>query len=217
MIRPREWDNPIIASSRSCRKTFPRVKFNLPDALQVLEPFRGHRDNLLKSETALTKTIGQTVQKLYAKAKREPDAIKLLLLLLDAEGDCPAELAPKLLESARKIVPSDVTVSCVMPKRMLENWIVAGASTLGGINNLPNPLPMRDQFEERSGAAWLDEQLRSVNKTRKYKKVVDAREFIDSMDLNECRTNSPSFDKLCRELEKRVPVAPTPDESDASA
>jgi hypothetical protein len=36
---------------------------------------------------------------------------------------------------------------------MLENWIVAGASTLAGVSELPDPLPARDQFEDRSGAA----------------------------------------------------------------
>ena len=189
------------------------------ERLQVLEPFRGPRDKLINSPSDLIKTIEQSLQKLYAKAKRDPDpdAMKLLLILLDAEGDCPATLAPQLFKLARDFAPADVAVSCVMPKRMLENWIVAGASTLGGINNLPNPLPARDQFEERSGAAWLDEQLRVVSKTRKYKKVIDAKEFINCIDLNECRTNSPSFDKLCRELEKRVPAAPIPDESNAPA
>jgi len=187
------------------------------ERLQVLEPFCGPRDKLIQSPGDLIMTIEQSLQKLYSKAKRDPDAIKLLLILLDAEGDCPATLAPQLFKLAREIAPPGVAISCVMPKRMLENWIVAGASTLGGINNLPNPLPVRGLFELRSGAAWLDEQLRSVNKTRKYKKVIDARDFINSMDLNECRTNSPSFDKLCREMEKCVPAAPTPDESDASA
>ena len=187
------------------------------ERLQVLEPFRGHRDELINSETALIKTIQQSLYKLNAKAIRDPGARKLLLVLLDAEGDCPAALAPRLLDSACKIVPPDVAVSCVMPKRMLENWIVAGASTLSGINNLPNPLPDRDQFEERNGAGWLKEQIRSMNPSRTYKKVIDASEFIKEMNLNECRANSPSFDKLCRELEKRVPAAPIPDESNAPA
>ena len=34
-------------------------------------------------------------------------------------------------------------------------------------------------------------------------------EFVRRMDLKECRTNSPSFDKLCRELGARLPHPPT--------
>jgi hypothetical protein len=92
---------------------------------------------------------------------------------------------------------------------MLENWIVAGASALAGLNGLPNPLPTRDLFEDRSGVAWLETQLRSQNRTRKYKKTADAQPFIRSMDLAECRRNCPSFDKLCRELEACVPAKST--------
>jgi hypothetical protein len=91
---------------------------------------------------------------------------------------------------------------------MLENWIVAGASTLAGVNGLPDPLPARDQFEERSGAAWLEAQLRSRNQARKYKKTADADVFVRAMNLQECRGNAPSFDKLCRELEARLPHVP---------
>src|SRR5262249_62106764 len=98
---------------------------------------------------------------------------------------------------------------CVVAKRMLENWIVAGASTLAGVNELPNPLPARDQFEERSGAAGLEAQLRSLNQARKYKKREDTEAFVRAMDLKECRANAPSFAKLCRELQARVSQPPT--------
>jgi len=136
--------------------------------------------------------------------KRDVAAQSLLLILLDAESDCPATLAPRLLSVARKALPADVPVACVLAKRMLENWIVAGASALGGVNDLPDPLPERDQFEDHSGVAWLDEQLRSRNRARKYKKTTDALEFVRAINLQECRANSPSFDKLCRTLESGI-------------
>ncbi len=99
-------------------------------------------------------------------------------------------------------------MSCVLAKQMLENWIVAGASTLAGVNDLPDPLPARGHFEDHSGAAWLETQLRSQSKSRKYKKTADAEAFIRTMDLQECRDNAPSFDKLCRELQARLPPPP---------
>jgi hypothetical protein len=93
-------------------------------------------------------------------------------------------------------------IACVLAKKMLENWIVAGASTLAGVNGLPDPLPPRDQFEDRKGAHWLEAQLRAKNRARKYRKTVDAKVFVQSLHLAECRQNSPSFDKLCRDLEQ---------------
>lgn len=178
-----------------------------PERLQVVEPFRGHRDELVHPNgLVLTDTVSRALVKLRSRAKRDAQARPLVLILLDAEGDCPKALAPRLLEVARKALPAEVPVSCVLAKRMLENWIVAGASSLAGVNGLPDLLPARDQVEDRRGAAWLETQLRSVNKGRKYRKTDDAEVFIRAMALQECRANSPSFDKFCRELGAMIPL-----------
>jgi hypothetical protein len=175
-----------------------------PLPLQVLLPSRGNRDALIDlGKPDLTKKVEEAYAKLAQKLGRDSSGRGLLLLLLDAEGDPPCQLAPRLLNAA-KAARNDADISCVLAKRMLENWIVAGASTLAGVNGLPDPLPARDKFEERSGAAWLDTQLRSQNKARKYKKTTDAELFVQAMDLQECRKNSVSFDKLCRDLEARL-------------
>lgn len=190
-----------------------------PERLQVVEPFRGHRDELVHPNgLVLRDTVRRAMVKLRSKSKKDLQAQPLLLILLDAEGDCPATLAPRLLDVARKALPGDVPVSCVLAKRMLENWIVAGASALAGVNGLPDALPVRNQFEDRSGAAWLEAQLRGLNKARKYRKTNDAEAFVRVMALRECRDNSPSFDKLCRELEALIPPPPvTPGPTGESA
>jgi hypothetical protein len=178
-----------------------------PHRLQVLPASRGKRDALVDpAKSDLTKKVEEAHAKLARRLRGDLTSRGVLLMLLDAEGDCPAELAPRLLAAART-VRSDADIACVLAKRMLENWIVAGASTLAGVNGLPDPLPARDQFEERSGVAWLETQLRSHNKARKYKKTADAKAFVSAMALQECRDNSPSFDKLCRELETRLSQA----------
>jgi len=180
-----------------------------PERLQVVEPFRGHRDELVHPNgVVLTETLQKAFVKLLSKSRRDAQTRRLILILLDAEGDCPATLAPRLLEVARKALPADTPLSCVLAKRMLENWIVAGASSLAGVNDLPDPLPARDQIENCSGAAWLEAQLRSKSNARKYKKTVDAEPFVRAMALQECRENAASFDKLCRELEARLPQLP---------
>jgi hypothetical protein len=175
-----------------------------PFRLQVLPPSRGKRNALVDpAKPDLAKKVEEAHAKLAQRLRSEPSSRGVLLLLLDAERDPPCQLGPRLLNAA-KAIRSDADISCVLAKRMLENWIVAGASTLAGVNGLPDPLPARDQFEERSGVAWLDAQLRSRGKARKYKKTADAELFVRAMNLRECRANSPSFDKLCRELENRL-------------
>src|SRR6266545_946524 len=180
-----------------------------PERLQIVEPFRGHRDALVHPNgQVLGDSLQKALLKLKARTRKEPEAQSLLLILLDAEGDCPATLAPRLLALSKKTLPADTSVACVLARRMLENWIVGGASTLARVNGLPSPLPARDYFEERSGAAWLEGQLRSQNKARKYKKTADAEPFVRTMNLQECRGSCPSFDKLCRDLEGRLPQQP---------
>ena len=179
------------------------------DRLQVLEPFRDDRSSLvLLDGEALRETVQKTFEKLKSRTRRDPAARSLLLILLDAEDDCPATMAPRLLQKARESLDPKVGLSCVLATRMLENWIVGGASTLSGTNELPDALPPRDRFEEIHGAKWLDQQLRSRNPRRKYKKTADAEPFVRSMNLEECRTNCPSFDKLCRELERGLSAPP---------
>jgi hypothetical protein len=182
-----------------------------PLRLQVLPPSRSQRDALLKSDgTELARKVEEANAKLAQRLRRDQQGRGLLLLLLDAERDCPARLAPQLLAAART-ARSDIDIACVLAKSMLENWMVAGASTLAGVNGLPDPLPPINNPEDGSGANWLESQLRSKNRTRKYKKTVDADVFVRAMSLPDCRTNAPSFDKLCRELAARIPSPTSPD------
>ena len=178
------------------------------EPLHVLQPSRGNRDTLIDpASPTLGVKINEAFANLTKRVRRDPFGRGMLLVLIDAEKDCPRDIAPRLLEEAKKS-RSDADIACVLAKRMLENWIVAGASTLAGVNGLPDPLPSRDQFEERSGVAWLDTQMRSKKPSRKFRKTIDAKVFVQKMDLAECQTNSSSFDKLCRELKKRLPVSP---------
>lgn len=192
--------------TRCLERLLQRVWLELlaaPERLQVLEPFRGQRDALVHANGLV---LGQKVQeaylKLHAKLRRDSQGRGLLLILLDAENDLPCALAPRLLQTARQ-ARADADISCVLARRMLENWFVAGASTLAGVNGLPDPLPIQDDPEERSGAGWLEEQFRLKDRTRKYTKTADAPAFARAMDLEGCRKHSPSFDKLCRELKAR--------------
>jgi len=176
-----------------------------PIRLQVLPPSRCQRDALLKEHgTELPRKVEEANAKLAQRLRLDAQGLGVLLLLLDAERDCPAELGPKLLATARA-VRTNTDITCVLAKAMPENWIVAGAATLAGVNELPDSLPVNDNPEKGSGAIWLESQLRSKNRARKYKKTVDAEAFVRAMSLTDCRAKAPSFDKLCRELETGLP------------
>jgi hypothetical protein len=132
-----------------------------------------------------------------------PGIPKLLLLLMDSEEGCPAELGPKLLGWARK-ARSDADICCVLAHPMFETWFAAGAASLAGYNGIPANLATPDDPEGQGlGKTWLKRQLL----TRKYHEPTDQRKFVSRLDLALCRQHSPSFARLYRELAHRVPGA----------
>lgn len=181
-----------------------------PDRLQVLKPSRGQRDALIHANgLLLAQKVREAEINLRRVLARDPLGKGLLLILLDAEDDPPCVLAPRLLTAARQ-AQSNADIACVLAKRMIENWIVAGCATLAGVNGLPAPLQPPDNPEDRSGAKWLDDQLRRATRGRKYKKPADAAVFVARTDFQQTRSTAPSFDKLCRELEARLPPPEQP-------
>ncbi len=177
------------------------LELDRPERLQVLDCVRDHRSSLIHPNgVALGEAVEKAAIQLGSYLRRNPGCQSLLLIDIDAEGDCPAELGPRLVAAANA-ARADLTIACVLAKRMFENWIVAGASTLGGILNLPDPLPARTDVEAMNGSTWLDTQLRSVTPNSKYKKADHAIEFVKAMNLVEARSNSQSFERLCKKLE----------------
>ena len=175
-----------------------------PERMQVLRPYRGNRDALVHPNRAdLADKIKEAYADLSRRLRHDSSGRGLLLLLLDAEEDCPATLAPRLLARA-KAARSDADIACVLANRELENWFKAAAASLAGLCGLPNDLSVPANPEKGSGDSWLTRQIQKQNRHRKYTKPTDAVELAKRMDIPQCRDHSPSFDKLCRELEARV-------------
>lgn len=53
---------------------------------------------------------------------RRPD---IILVILDADEDCPQSLGPALLARARRLVPPDYPIGVVIAKREYEAWFLA--------------------------------------------------------------------------------------------
>jgi Domain of unknown function (DUF4276) len=161
-----------------------------PDRLQVLEPFRPKRDQVLQADgVALGREVQKAVIKLQVKRQREVGSTGLVLLLFDAEKECPARLGPQLLQTACSTRP-DVPIACVLANQMFENWVIAGSETLRGVNGLPNPLPAVLDVEAISGKGWIKEQLRSVDRNRAYSETIDAPQYVQQMNVLAARNRS---------------------------
>ena len=125
--------------------------------------------------------------------------VGLILLLLDADTDCPKDLVPELVTLAQEAAgSSDTTV--VLAKVEYETWFVAAAESLTDFLQLPDDGPPTDPETQGCGKGWIEERFLKP----KYSETIDQVKLTASMDLQVCRGRSPSFDKLCRELESRA-------------
>jgi hypothetical protein len=185
---------------QAVRRLLERVWYEIlsGDYLDVLGPYRKHQGNLLE-EAGLKATVDTAKIDLGLETADGPR--KLVLILVDAEDRCPKTVAPQLVQWARE-ARSDADVACVMPCPMFETWFVAAAASLAGVRNgLPADVTTPENPEGNGhGKGWIKKRL-----PRKYKETVDQPRFAAKMDLALCRRNSPSFDKLCRELALRLP------------
>lgn len=120
-----------------------------------------------------------------------------VLVLLDADDDCPARLGPQLRQRATDARP-DVPVSVVLANKEYEAWFLAAARSLAGVRHFPPTMVAPAEPESIRGAKeWLTHQRRNLP----YKETADQAALSATMDLAEARRGAPSFEKLCREVE----------------
>ena len=130
----------------------------------------------------------------------------LVLILLDADSDCPGELAPRLKEAGEE-EGSLFDLAVVLANVEYETWFVAAAPSLTDYlllkqHDVPTEEAELSPESRRSGKKWIEDRF----KVQKYSETVDQVKLTARMDLRMCRNGSPSFDKLCRELESRARI-----------
>ena len=151
----------------------------------VAHPIRVRRDRFLNREEEFRRHL------LLAAAKAGDDG--WILVLMDADDDCPAALGPRTLERAQQIVPHR-TLSVVFANREYEAWFIAAAESLRGQRGFEFE-QTRDLDPEgpRNAKGWLEERMTGG----KYRETTDQPAFSAIMDLSQARDASRSFRKLC--------------------
>jgi len=163
--------------------------------IDSLKAFRCPRSKLLRSDD-LPKVAELAVAKLRQSACGDDHL--LLLVLVDADEDCPAQLAPTLLNRLQHL---PVHCACVLATKEFESWFVAAADSLRRYLEFDDPVP---DLPERAGKKWIEQRFRRSRAAR-YSETIDQPAMAATMDLALCRLRSPSFDKLCRDLAASLP------------
>jgi len=159
--------------------------------LQVLPAHRVPRGRMFAADSAeLKKAI-----ELAARRIRGAGSAGGVLVLLDADDDCPAREAPMLLARIRR---SDVPVRVVMATREYEAWFLAAAESLRAHRGVvasamapPDPESIRDAKGHLAGAILKPGAF--------YQETVDQPALTATLGIEQAR-RAPSFDKLCRDV-----------------
>ena len=160
-----------------------------PVYIDVPMPIRTKRDRFLRNDEEFKRVL------LLAAAKAgEKGGI---LVLLDADDDCPATLGPETLSRAKTIV-GQKTISIVLVKREYEAWFLAAAESLSGKRGLPENLVSPPYPEDVRGAKeWLSEQMVG---SRAYHETLDQPPLTTLFDITLARSRSASLNKFTRDV-----------------
>lgn len=161
-----------------------------PGRVNVRRPARVPRSRLIKR--------GELESRVEAAGEQVPGPGGILVLI-DADDDCPGELGPQLLDRARQARP-DKVVAVVIAKREFEAWFLAAAPSLAGHCGLPDVLTSPQAPEEVRGAKeWLTQRMTGP---AAYHPVPDQALLAAQFDLQMARERSDSFDKFWREVNR---------------
>jgi hypothetical protein len=159
-----------------------------PDApVEVLRPIRVPRNRLLR--------LGELERAVeFAARQAGPDG--RILILIDADRDCPAQRAPAILHRA-KMARGDRLIRVVMAKREYEAWLIAAAASIAGHRSLDASITAPADAESIADAkGWLSDRMAPGHS---YRETLDQPALTDVFDLNAARV-APSFDKLWRDV-----------------
>jgi len=158
--------------------------------VEVRHPIRVRRSKVVKA--------GE-LERYVELAARAAGPEGTVLLLLDADDDCPARLGPDLLARA-STVRQNLALAVVVANREFEAWFLAAAASLRNRRGLPGDLTAPEAPESVPNAkGWLQDRRTDGFA---YSPTADQPALAAVMDIHAARANAPSFDKLWRDLER---------------
>ncbi len=123
-----------------------------------------------------------------------------ILILIDADDDCPAQLAPALLARART-ARGDVPLAVVLPKSEFESWFLAAAESLRGHHGLPADLqPPANPEAIRGAKEWIHRYMQGG-----YVPTLHQASLAAAFDIQLAR-RADSFDKCYREIARLLAI-----------
>lgn len=152
----------------------------------VARPFRVKRTSVVRP---------QELERAVTQAAKRPGATSILVLL-DADKDCPAKLAAELLPRCERTI--ELPVAVVLAKVETEAWILAAVESVRGVRGIRGDAePPADPEGVRDAKGVISSLMEG---SRGYLATDDQPALLAQLDLALAAERSPSFEKLKRDL-----------------
>lgn len=116
-----------------------------------------------------------------------------ILIVLDADDECPATRGNEIFSQARAHV-ADIPLSVVLANREYEAWFIAAARSLNGFRGFHlAPDEHLEAETPRDAKGWIGAHMSS----KVYSETTDQPAFSARMDLQQAIRSSRSFRRLC--------------------
>lgn len=161
--------------------------------IAVRKPFRVKRNAVLKDGE-----IERSSRQLLA----DRENIRCVLILLDSDDDCPAELAPTV--KRRCLDATQLPCAVVFAKREYESWLLGSIDSIRGkygVNVTASPPAEPESIRDAKGT------LSSLMSSR-YVPTADQASLTAVFDLRAARQRCPSLDKFLRDIESLIAIFP---------
>lgn len=162
------------------------------DYVDVLTPIRVYKDRFLNRPDEFSRHL-----KLAAAKCGEAGWI---LILFDADDDCPAQKGASVLAQARAVIPHR-RIAVVLANREYEAWFIAAAESLNGYRDFKyrDTDASIEAEKPRNAKGWMRDRMPAG-----YGETTDQPAFTARFDLESAYQRSRSFRKLCSEWDKNV-------------
>jgi len=162
--------------------------------VDVLPPIRVYKDRFLNRPEEFSRHL-----KLAAAKCGDAGWI---LILFDADDDCPAQKGATVLVQAQAIIPHR-RVAVVLANREYEAWFIAAAESLNGCRGFQSHAndAQVDPEMPRNAKGWVRERMPAG---AGYGETTDQPAFSARFDLDLAHQRSRSFRKLCSEWDKNT-------------
>ena len=131
-------------------------------------------------------------------AQRKPDC-GAILVLVDADNDCPVECAAELSQR-RDGIGANLPVEIVYARRAYESWFLASLDTTRGRHGIPADATLDGDPEDvPNPKRWLTDRMPAG---QAYKETTHQPSLSAAIDLDAAHGRSRSFQRLCHAVEQ---------------